>query len=242
MSGCRRCCRRACRLCCWCIALAALVALVLCRKLVGCVLDEYVEHRADVADLRARNLSTPFGAAGAPGWERGAYARAVAASAASLPSLPSGSSSAGGGGAAGWYAREFVAQRPRGALPVVYSESYNLRLCGLEDLHHFDTAKYGRVLGLLRGAGALLGGSGGGGGGGGGGAAAAAAAAAAAGTAAAAAAPAVISPRPATTRHLRLVHTSAYLDSISSSAFELAVATEFPPLLLLPAWLRNRRV
>jgi histone deacetylase 11 len=42
-----------------------------------------------------------------------------------------------------------------GRLPVVFDDTYNIRLFGLERLHPFDSCKFGRVVALLEAAGAL---------------------------------------------------------------------------------------
>ena len=43
----------------------------------------------------------------------------------------------------------------QGKLPVVYHQSYNITFFGLEKLHPFDSAKYGRVLDILAKEGVL---------------------------------------------------------------------------------------
>jgi len=42
-----------------------------------------------------------------------------------------------------------------GRVPLVYSDAYNIRAYGLERLHPFDAAKYGRVYGRLESAGVV---------------------------------------------------------------------------------------
>ncbi len=44
-----------------------------------------------------------------------------------------------------------------GSIPIVYSENYNISFFGLEELHPFDTKKYGRVYDALRNSGTFNG-------------------------------------------------------------------------------------
>ena len=96
---------------------------------------------------------------------------------------------------------------------VVYSRRYNISFYGLEKLHAFDSKKYGRAWRLLK---SQLGSS------------------------------RLRSMHsrpfhPVSDAQLRLVHASAYLDSLRDST-NIAAALELPPLENLPAWLIDRHI
>jgi histone deacetylase 11 len=90
-------------------------------------------------------------------------------------------------------------------LRIVYNPRYNIRACGVERLHPFDSCKYGRAMRRLRGAlGPRLG-------------------------------ELTIAPRRAvSTQELRAVHTATYLGKLHDAKY-LAAALELPLVARLPA-------
>lgn len=48
-----------------------------------------------------------------------------------------------------------LSQSFKGKMPIVYSDDYNITFYGLEKLHRFDSAKYGKIVAALEAAGAV---------------------------------------------------------------------------------------
>jgi histone deacetylase 11 len=99
--------------------------------------------------------------------------------------------------------------------PIVYHEDYNIGFFGVENLHPFDSKKYGKVLASLQAAGIVAMGVAG-----------------------------VVTPCEATLASLRIfdVHSESYLQSLETSSLKVAIVTELAPLALVPASLLRKKV